>query len=156
MIRSLKFAAAVFCLVFTAHSYTSAQIVDPVLFDEFGDVNCEDEIARLDNFAVVLQNAPQTQALIIIYGGRTGRRHEADARASRIKTYLVKSRGLNPQRIVTLNGGYQESLKVQLWQVVAGVNLKQIPTFPTVQPKDVKFKRGTIKRRDYYHCGEIF
>src|ERR1051325_8664958 len=39
-------------------------------FDEFGDIKCEDEMARLDNFAVTLQNEPSAKGLIVIYGGR--------------------------------------------------------------------------------------
>lgn len=156
MRRSIKFIAIAICVVFIAHSYTLAQVVDPVRIDEFGDVNCEDEMARLDNYAIQLQNKPQTQALIMVYGSSTGRRNEAVARASRIKSYLVKSRGLNAQRIVTINGGYQESLKVELWLVKAGTDLKQIQKSPTVPLKDVKFKKGKINRREYYHCGEMY
>lgn len=156
MRRSIKLAVIAICLVFTAHSYALAQGIDPVRIDEFGAINCEDEMARLDNYAIELQNKPQTQALIIVYGSSTGRRNEAVARASRIKSYLVKSRGLKAQRIVTINGGYQESLKVELWLVKAGTDLKQIQTSPTVQPKDVKFKRGKIKRQEYYRCGEMY
>lgn len=155
MRRSIKLIAIAICIVFTAPSYTPAQVVDPVLIDKFGDVNCEDEMARLDNYAIELQNKPQTQALIIVYGSSTGRRNEAVARASRIKSYLVKLRGLNAQRIVTMNGGYQESLKIELWLMKAGTDLKQIQTSPTVQLKDVKFKKGKIKRREYYQCGEM-
>src|SRR4051812_8600850 len=67
-------------------------------FDEFGDVKCEDEYARLDNFLVALQNQPNATGIIVFYGGRTfrgglPRRGEAVARAARLKPYLVKRRG---------------------------------------------------------------
>jgi len=39
-------------------------------FDEFGDINCEDEMARLDNFAIQLQNEPAAKGVMIFYGGR--------------------------------------------------------------------------------------
>lgn len=39
-------------------------------FDEYGDINFEDEKARLDNFAVQLQNEPSARGYIIAYSGR--------------------------------------------------------------------------------------
>src|SRR5215210_443882 len=68
-------------------------------FDEFGDVNCEDEMARLDNFVIQLQANPHTKGAIIYYGGKTfrgrlPRRGESTARAARLKSYLVLRRGV--------------------------------------------------------------
>ena len=54
----------------------------PRKFDEFGDINCEDEMARLDNFAIQLQNEPCTKGVIIFYGGRTFQRTIAETRRS--------------------------------------------------------------------------
>ena len=66
----------------------------PRKFDEFGDINCEDEMARLDNFAIQLQQEPSWRGYIIFYGGRRFRGRlprvgEAAARAGRMKPYLV-------------------------------------------------------------------
>ena len=38
--------------------------------DEFENINCEDEMARLDNFAVQLNNEPGSTGYVIFYGGR--------------------------------------------------------------------------------------
>src|SRR2546423_8259004 len=68
-------------------------------FDTMGDVNCEDEHARLDHFAFDLNKAPDARGVIIFYGGlhfrgRLPRRNEAAMRAARIKPYLVNRRGI--------------------------------------------------------------
>ena len=39
-------------------------------FDEFGDIQYSDLIARLDNFAVQLQNEPTVKGFIMVYRGR--------------------------------------------------------------------------------------
>lgn len=117
--------------------------------DEFGDITCEDEMARLDAFAVELRNDPNAQAYIIIYGGRRGRRNEAKARAARMKFYLTKIQGLNEKRITTIDGGFREELSCELFITQPG---QQPPTpVPTVDLKDVKFK-GKVKVRGY-NCG---
>src|SRR5687767_6168394 len=66
-------------------------------YDTMGDVDCESEMARLDNFAIQLMNEPSTRGVIIFYGGRLfrgrlQRRNEAAARAARMKPYLVQRR----------------------------------------------------------------
>src|SRR5882672_1704923 len=82
-------------------------------FDEFGDIKCEDEYARLDNFAIQLQNEPQARGVIIFYGGKTFRgklpqRGEAEARAARLRPYLVGRRGIPSNQVIVVNGGYAE------------------------------------------------
>ncbi len=114
-------------------------------FDEYGNVNFNDEKARLDNFAIQLQNAPNTQGSIIAYGGRRGRTGEAQARADRAKNYLVNTRGLDAGRIVTVDGGFREDLAVELWLVPQGATP---PTAsPTLQPGDVQTTNGPVRRR---------
>src|SRR5436190_181775 len=70
-------------------SYATADRESPRKFEEFGNIHCEDELARLDSFAIELQNHPNLVGYVIIYGGRSGRRNEAKARAARIYYYLV-------------------------------------------------------------------
>src|SRR6185295_5101468 len=64
----------------------------PVKFDEYGDIKFNDEKARLDNYAIQLQNDPAAQGYILAYGSCAG---EAQARADRAKDYLVKRRRLH-------------------------------------------------------------
>ena len=125
-------------------------------FDEFGDINCEDEMARLDNFAVQLQNEPSARGLIVVYGGRRFRgrlpkRGEADARAARLKTYLVKRRGIPGNHIMVVNWGYLEQWLVQLWIVPHEATIPD--RLPGIIPiKEIKFRKGKANPRDY-RCG---
>lgn len=84
-------------------------------FDEFPDISRNDEKARLDNFAIALQNDPTATGHVIIYPGKSGKRGEVQQHASRIVDYLVNSRRLDQHRIVTLVGKPKDELSVQLW-----------------------------------------
>jgi hypothetical protein len=117
--------------------------------DEYGNVAFDDEKARLDNFAIELQNTPGSQGYIIGYSGRRGRRGEGIARAERAKNYLVTSRGLEASRIITVDGGYREELAVELFIVPSGATT---PTAsPTVDASEVRparpVRRGRATRR---------
>ena len=118
-------------------------------FDEFGNINCEDEMARLDNFAAHLQSTPGSQGYMIVYGGRRGKRDEARARAARMKFYLARIRGLPAERVITIDGGYREEQTTELWLQPPGERAP-IPT-PTVKAKDVRL-RGRVRVRGY-NCG---
>ncbi|HEV8589203.1 MAG TPA: hypothetical protein VGQ72_10040 [Pyrinomonadaceae bacterium] len=122
----------------------------PRKFDEFGNINCEDELARLDAFAIELQNQPNLIGYVIIYGGRTGRRNEAKARAARMYYYLVRSRGMDRKRVVTVDGGFRETLMGELWLSKPGAPVP-VAT-PTVRAEDVKLK-GRV-RIVGYNCGD--
>jgi hypothetical protein len=124
-------------------------------FDEFGDIKCEDEMARLDNFAVQLQHEPSARGVIIFYGGRRfrgrlPRRGEAAARAARIKPYLVQRRGIPTDQVMVIDGGFGEEFKVELWVVPPGATM---PTpGPTIPIEKIKFRKGKANPRDY-QCG---
>jgi hypothetical protein len=122
----------------------------PRKFDEFGNVTCEDELARLDAFTVELQKTPESDGYIIVYGGRAGRRDEAKARAARMKFYLVRYRGILGKYIHTLDGGYRDNLTSELWLRRPGESAP-VPS-PTVKTTEVKL-RGRVRVRGYY-CGE--
>jgi hypothetical protein len=88
--------------------------------DEYGEIARDDEKARLDNFAIELQNSPGAQGYIVAYGGRRAKPGEGQRRATRALDYLVKTRGIDQSRIVTLDGGYRESGTTELWIVPPG------------------------------------
>jgi len=101
----------------------TTQVPAPLLsrkFDEYPNVRFNDEKARLDNFAIQLQNEPSAQGYIIAYGGRSGRAGEAQLRANRARDYLVNERGIEAGRIVTIDGGIRDNLTVELWVVPQG------------------------------------
>lgn len=97
-------------------------IPEPRKFDEFGDIARDDEKARLDNFAIQLQQEPEAQGYIFIYTG-TGRRIRPDyaqRRTARIRDYLINSRGLDSRRLVIMEGPPRTDPTVELWIVPPG------------------------------------
>jgi hypothetical protein len=120
--------------------------------DEYGNIRFNDEKARLDNYAIELQNDPTSQGYLICYGGRRGRAGEAQRRCDRAKDYLATTRGIDASRIVTVDGGYKEDLTVELWVVPTGA---QPPAAsPSVDPSEVQAtpaprpRRGRRRGRD--------
>ncbi len=83
-------------------------------FDEFPDISRNDEKARLDNFAIELQNDPTSTGYVIVYPGVRGRPGTVQTRSTRIVDYLVNSRGFDSRRIVTLVGSARPELMVDL------------------------------------------
>lgn len=131
--------------------------------DEFGDICCDAEMARLTNYLIELQKDPTTQGYLIFYGGRFydscwygGKRHgkrrprrgEAAARAARIVPYLTKQRGLDPWRLVVLEGGYRESWTAELWIVPSGAKPPVLTS--TVQKKNIRYRKGTVAPPEFY------
>jgi hypothetical protein len=108
-------------------------------FDQFPSVAFDDDKARFDNLAIELQNAPDSQAYIIIYAGRTSRVGQADALSKRTMDYLTNQRGVDGRRITIINGGYRDSDFIEIWVCPPGAKTPQ-PT-PTVQPGDVQPSR---------------
>ena len=103
----------------------SAQARKPVAtrFDQFGRVGHCDLGARLDNFAIQLQQTPGSKANIIAYGPEgegpgTGRYF-----LEVIKDYFVNVRGFKPNRVKTIYGGRNTDLTqpvIELWIVPKG------------------------------------
>jgi hypothetical protein len=86
-------------------------------FDEYGNIRFNDEKARLDNYAIQLQNEPGSTGTIIVYGSCQG---EGQQRGDRAKDYLVNTRGIEAGRITVIDGGCRSDLTVQLWIVPPG------------------------------------
>lgn len=84
-------------------------------FDEFPDIARNDEKARLDNFAIEMQNDQTATAYVIVYPGKGGKRNDVQQHAGRIVDYLVNSRNLDQRRIVTLVGPVRDQLGIELW-----------------------------------------
>jgi hypothetical protein len=136
----------------TASCTTSVKAPNPpaVKFDEYGNIKFNDEKARLDNYAIQLQNQPGSQGYIIAYGSCEG---EAQARADRAKDYLVNTRGIDAGRLVTIDGGCMSELKVELWVVPTGATAPTASTDNAVSPcpackKAAPRRRARRGRRD--------
>ncbi|MGH9871725.1 MAG: PKD domain-containing protein [Pyrinomonadaceae bacterium] len=134
----------------TASCTTSVKPEKPVprKFDEYGNIKFNDEKARLDNYAIQLQNEPGSQGYIIAYGTCEG---EAQARADRAKDYLVNTRGIDAGRLVTIDGGCRSDLMVQLWIVPTGAMAPAASTDNAISPcpackKAAPRRRGRTRR----------
>jgi len=149
LIKKLRVGALLAVLVFSVSGWASQATSK---FDEFGDIKCEDEMARLDNVAVNLQSASDSKAVIIFYGGRRFRgrlpqRGQAGARAARLKTYLVQRRGIPTDRVVLIDGGYKEVWMAEIWLVAPGASM---PTpQPTIPLEKIRFRKGKPNPRNY-------
>jgi hypothetical protein len=89
-------------------------------FDEFGDLPRNDEKARLDNFAISLQNDPTATGYVIVYPGPASKRRDVQDHFGRIIEYLVHSRQIDQSRIKTVEGRKKDELRVELWIVPQG------------------------------------
>jgi hypothetical protein len=118
--------------------------VDANRVDEYPTPDLKYQNSRLDAFAKRLQQQPENQAYILVYGGRRGVAGEARASAARAKDYLVENHGIDAGRIVTADGGYKEAFTVELWIVPPTAMLP--PAEPTVDPKDVELIKPTPKK----------
>ena len=117
----------------------------PRKFDEYGALKLADEHARLDNLAIEMQSDPMSQGYILTYGGKTSAGGAAQSSADKAKIYLVKTRGIDASRIVTVNGGYRDKPFTELWIVPSGASP---PTAsPTVDPSEVKTPKKVVKKR---------
>lgn len=103
--------------------------------DEFGDVYPTDAAARLDFFAIEIQNNPDTHAFIIVYRSHRDLPGISGRHARWMRTYLVYSRGIKAERISAIDGGEASSLSHELWIVPVG-------TAPT--PRADAYPRGII------------
>lgn len=101
-------------------------------FDEFPSVAFDDDKARLDNLAIELQNTPDATGYLFVYSGRTSRVGQADRLGARALDYLTKTRGIDSQRVVIINGGYRETDFYEFWIVPQGAEPPQ-PS-PSLQP----------------------
>jgi hypothetical protein len=112
-------------------------------FDEYGDIRFNDEKARLDNYAIQLQNEPTSQGYIIAYGTCEG---QGQARADRAKNYLVNTRGIEAGRITTVDGGCRADLAVELWIVPTGAN-PPVPSTDNLVSPCPECRRAPRRRR---------
>jgi hypothetical protein len=123
----------------------------PRKFDEYGNIRFNDEKARLDNFAIQLQNEPGAQGEIIGYGSCGS---EGQERGNRAKDYLVNTRGIDAGRLVVVDGGCMPELKVQLWVVPSGATAAPADTSGSVSPCPDCKKKATKPRRGRRHGEE--
>ena len=117
---------------------------NPTKFDEYGNIRFNDEKARLDNYAIQLQNDPAASGTIIVYGSCQG---EGQQRGDRAKDYLVNTRGIEAGRITVIDGGCRADLTVQLWIVPSGATAPAADTSGAIEPCPECRRRPAPRRR---------
>jgi hypothetical protein len=121
-------------------------LVCGLAFDSYGNIKFEDEKARLDNFAIQLQNEPDFKGYIIVYAGRRSYFGEARSRADKAANYLFETRDVPRDKLETIDGGFREEFTVEL-----RIQPKDSPApaaFPTVNAQEVELiTEGTPRKR---------
>jgi len=113
-------------------------IVDP--FDHYRNVTWENEMARLDNYAIAIENDPRMIAEIAVFGDKNGCPLNAQRRALRAKNYLVQRRGIDPNRIIWRDLGYLDEQEVWLEGQVRGAEAFQWYHPKPLPMSEVQFK----------------
>ena len=83
-------------------------------FDQYSTIAWENEMARLDNFAIQIQNWVPSVGYIVIFDEAGGCPGEAKARAIRAKRYIVEHRGVPWNRVIWRVDGYQSEIYTTL------------------------------------------
>ena len=133
----------------------SAQTPAAQKIDEFGNVNCEGYLARMDNTFVSALNDPSSKIYVFVYEGYlTKPKYDsngksigyesalpqmglAKARIRSMKQYL-KLKNMPQEKFVFVEAGFLEDFKVELWNVPDGAT----PPKPTPTLKRMKYRKG--------------
>lgn len=97
--------------------------IEAIKFDEFESKAFDDDKARLDSFAVQLQNSPDAQGYIIMYQGTDAnsvKNRNVDTLSKKTIDYLVNTRGIDPSRIVITKWGTRPTTMYELWLIPPG------------------------------------
>lgn len=135
--RLVRYSRLLLFLAVAPFPFASAQTENKKAqkFDEFGDILITDIKARLDNFAIQLQNEPLSKGFILVYRSRRDLPGLSYRYAHRMEAYLVSTRGLEKERVVAVDGGEADCLRQELWIVPAG-------TAPT--PRSDAYQRNFV------------
>ncbi|REJ78270.1 MAG: hypothetical protein DWQ47_02060 [Acidobacteria bacterium] len=95
---------------------------DPRLVDEFGPIPNNDVKARLDIFITQLANDPTATGYIVNYGSA----RDVTRRERLIRDYMVNENGVDPSRLVFVNGGVESAIRTRLWIVPAGADASTV------------------------------
>lgn len=101
-------------------AFGQADVPSAQKFDEFGDVYPTDAAARLDNFAIQLQNDPGARGFIIVYRSHRDLPGLSSRRANWMRNHLIYNRQIEAGRIEAVDGGAASCLSHELWVVPVG------------------------------------
>jgi len=109
-------------------------------FDQYGAIRWNDEMARLDNFAIQLQNYEKSIGFIVTVDADGGCPGEAKARAIRAKRYVVEHRGVPWNRVGWRVDGHYGNLQTTLLIVPTGAQMPY-PYRKPISGKDGPFTK---------------
>lgn len=119
---------------------TDGSFADYVRWDQYGALDAESESARLDSFVIMLGQRKDLKGYMVVYAGRVACLGEARVRGVRARNYLIKTRGLDPTRIVVIDGGHRKESLVELYAIP---QYAEPPTaVPTIAAGQVKTIKG--------------
>ncbi|HVF50408.1 MAG TPA: hypothetical protein VNA19_09995 [Pyrinomonadaceae bacterium] len=128
-----------------------AKVLVTEKFDEYGDIRHCDESARLDNFAIALQNESKLKGYLLIYVGKDDLPGKIPSILARAQGYLTNERGLAAERLTVVNAGYRAQRTVELW-VVAPDDPAPTPTDTIIVNRDENeaylFNHGYVQDDD--------
>jgi hypothetical protein len=138
---TLTILRALWVLLLSSSAFAQADSPLARRLDDFGDIQPSDLIARLDNLAIQLQDEPNARGFLIVYRERRDLPGLSNRYAHRMRDYLVNSRGISAERVVTVDGGIAGCLTQELWIVSPGGAPKPRPDayFDSYQPSAYKF-----------------
>lgn len=140
---------SVICLMQPLNSFAQTQTNTQVAqkFDEFGDILLTDLKARLDNFAIQLQQQPGTRGFVISYRSHRDLPGLSSRLLAPIKYYMINTRGIAPDRLVIMDGGEADCLGYELWIVPVG----KTPT-----PRSGAYSRDFIDKTSAWKFDEYY
>jgi hypothetical protein len=115
-------------------------------FDEFGDIEASNLIARLDNLAVQVRNEPGSKAFLIVYRTKRDLPGLSNRYANHMRRYLLDAKALPAERIVIVDGGVASCLGQELWIVRPGGTPK-----PRDDAYDNAYKPPAYKFDEHYY-----
>ncbi len=114
----------------------------------YSDTSLEKKHVYLDYFADQLQKSPSDSTVYIIgYAGQRAKVGEAQARANLAKDHLTQKRGIDPRRIVIVDGGHRDPAAVELFITRPG-QPKPLSS-PNVYPGNVKILKDDNASRNH-------
>jgi hypothetical protein len=124
------------------------------LIDSFGEIYVSDLKARLDNFAIELQNTPGAEGVVVFYGAKHKFPGWPVRRAGYSVDYLSLTRGLDAARLSLLNAGLRDETLFELWLVPPGAELSVKPFDVSLlmsgEKTPLPFDRvGVVERGDF-------
>ena len=142
--------ALLFCVLFCFSVFSQ----DAQKVDEFGSIQCDDYLARMDNMIIQAKNNVNSRIYVLIYEGKETNYNyrknkdelvfptfgSAKAKINSIKK-LLKQHKYFDDRFLFVEAGFREEYSVEIWLVPDGAN----PPEPSPTLKKMKYRKGKAR-----------